>query len=198
SIITGPVNEMRDPAGNLTGILTSSNYPNRDIAGGAFQLPLKNWNAPPAGDPFAFPPSQQAFTSNQFSIIGLIRVRDVSSGIANGGVGGTSGQQGSGGNAALSLGAAIQDQPSNPNVETMLSIPARNLAGQAIAVQLPVGLFSDNYAQVYRTAPVRQPSTADPNAIPPVPPASLADPELEDALIEYSRHMASALANILG
>lgn len=198
SFITAPITANYDPmTGVLISVVHSTIFPN----GGTTTtfLPLGGWTTPPIGDPSTFPPKQQVYTSSQFSRLGLIRVRDVSAGLGGSTVGGSgAGSTGQGGGAQLSLGGAIADDQLNSQVETMVSIPAQDvLTGLPIAVRVPVGVFSDNYALSYRTSPVKQPPVADPTAVPPVPIPSIADPELEEAVIEFARHLAAVQTNIV-
>lgn len=185
SFLTAPLTRQRDMMGNLISILLPrTTYPNRDAAGGAIQFPLSGWTSPPSNEPGGFPPPQFNFTANNFNECGVVRVTAVT-----------------GSNNSLlttGLGGALTDDVDNPRVENLGAVPTVNTNGTAQPISQPTGVFGDNYAVSYRMAPVKQPPQADPNAMPPVPPQNINDPELEEALIEYSRHLGAVHANIIG
>lgn len=186
SLITGPVERQYDPmSGTLISILLNRDvYPNRDLGMGAVIFPLNGWTSPPPNEPGGFPPPQDNFRANQFNEIGVVRVTAVT-----------------GSSSSLlttGLGGALTDDTDNPRVENLGAIPQANTAGNAQPISQPTGVFGDNYALTYRQMPVKQPPVADPNATPPIPPQNINDPELEEALIEYSRHFAAVHANLIG
>jgi hypothetical protein len=202
SLTTAPTVEIRDPNTNqLIAVLTNSDYPNRDLRVAGTDLPLKGWTSPPVGDPSQFPQPFQTFTAAQFNRVGHIKVGAVSGGIGGGagqgGAGSTAGGQ-AGGNGGLALGASIPDNDENTRVESIMSIPATNIFGQQIQVRNPVGVFADNLALRYRGAPVKQPPQVDPLAVPPRLRVSINDVDLEEALIEFSRHQAAVFTSIIG
>ena len=182
SIFSAPLEEQRDNQGNLVSILINRlRYPNRDIGAGS-NLPLKQWTSPPPTDPGqGFPSPQEVFVGQQFNELAMLRVRAVSQAAAT--ISGT-------------YGGAISDDDKNSHVENMGSFPIPNpQTGQPTSVTKPTGVFSDNYALDYKLMPVKHPDK-------PPPPASLSirnnDKVLEEALIEYSRHLAAVHANLIG
>jgi hypothetical protein len=195
SLITAEVVEVFSPPPPvLIAVSYDADYPSRGPAG--IDVPLKGWTTPPTGDPSAFPPSRQVFTASQYNTLAMIVVKQVSAG---GGGGATGGGTSSGGTSQLALGAALADDRANSYVETMNSVPSVNpFTGGQVAVLTPVGCFGDNYALAYRQAPVKQPPQVDPNGTPPRFSVSINDPDLEEALIEFSRHMGSVYTNLIG
>lgn len=175
SFITAPVTEQRDQSGLLISkVIQRQIWPNREDF-----LPLANWTSPPAGEIGAFPSPRQPFSSNQFSECAIVRPNQLAGQLFGG------------------LGVSLPDDDENSHVENMGTVPDVDTQGTFRPIGQPLGLFGDNFATEYRFAPVRQPKRPDPQAIPPVPPQSLSDPDLEAALIEYSRHMAAVKANLV-
>jgi|GEM_PF-2679738 len=186
SLITAPVQRQYDPmSGVLISILLPRDvYPNRDQGMGAVIFPLNGWTSPPSNEPGGFPPPQDNFRANQFNEIGIVRVTSVT-----------------GSSSSLlttGLGGALTDDKDNPRVENLGAIPTTNAGGNAQPISQPTGVFGDNYALTYRQMPVKQPPQADPMATPPIPEQNINDPELEEALIEYSRHLAAVHTNLIG
>ncbi len=198
SFTTAPTVQVRQPnTQQLIAVQTNTDYPNRDLRAAGTDLPLMGWTAPPFGDPSLFPPSFQTFTAAQFNRVGHIIVGSVTGGLGAGGAGSTPGGQ-AGGASGLALGASIPDSDENSRVESIMSVPSTNQNGQQIQVRTPVGVFADNLAVTYRNAPVKQAPQIDLNAIPPRTTVSINDVDLEEALIEFSRHQAAVYTNIVG
>jgi len=200
SFITSQIVEVRPaPALILIAVSWNQDYPSRGPAGVPNQnnnfldVPLKGWTTPPTNDPAQFPQPFQTFTANQYNTLGMIVVQQVTAGVGGGGTG-VSG----GGGSGISVGAPIADGDDNPRVESIMSVPATNILGQQVAVRQPVGVFADNYAISYRQAPVLQPPQIDLFATPPRESVSINDADLEEALIEFSRHMAAVHTNLIG
>lgn len=192
SFTTSPAVEVFNNVPELIAIRWDEDYPSRGPVG--VDVPLKGWTTPPTTDPAAFPQPFQTFTATQYNTLGMIVVQQVTAGVTGVGGGATAG-----GAPQLSLGAPIADSIENSRVESIMSVPLRQAGtGAQIAVRTPVGFFADNFAIAYRLAPVKQAPQIDLNAIPPRSRVSINDVDLEEALIEFSRHMAAVHANIVG
>ncbi len=179
SLITAPVNNAVPPTqqgGPTTSMTDRGTFPNVNAG-----LPLAGWTSPPQGDPNEFPPSVQVFGGKQFSETAIIIVRSIA--------GGGSGGQGVGAVSAA-LGGALADGADNEHVETMASTVTVDQQSNTVApASVLVGVFGDVYAERYKNEAVKQA---------PAPPQLINDPELEEALIEYSRHLGAVHANIIG
>lgn len=138
------------------------------------QSVMFGYTSPPANSPGAFPPPQSRYLTRNFSEIGLVLLTKLLPA----------------GSPQLtqSLGISIDDtagQPNkqgNENVENLGAVPQQQ-GGGFTSVPAPTGVFGDLYALAYKKAPVVQPNTPGRT--------------MEEAVIEYARHLGCLHANLI-
>jgi hypothetical protein len=132
---------------------------------------LPGWSSPPPEQIGGTPAPQRRFMSRDYNEIGLVNV----------------GSMLPAGSPLLtqSLGLPVPDDVPNENVENAGAVPTEVTAGggQWSIPSAPTGVFGDNFALAYRSAPVIKPTTPGHDEF--------------QAAVEYARHKGALHVNLL-
>lgn len=170
--VTAPVERYVIPPapGQVVYYVRRNTYPSNV----SLQSVIFGYTSPPPNSPGSFPPPQSRFLSNNYSEVGCVLLTKLLPA----------------GSPQLTqaLGISLDDTSGSPtkqgneNVENLGAIPQQQ-GGGFTSVPTPTGVFGDLYAIAFKKAPVVQPNTPGHT--------------VEEAVIEFSRHMGALNANLV-